>query len=44
MTTFIVAVVALAGGYVAGAVTWPLIRQWLTALAERIGAFLGGRL
>jgi hypothetical protein len=42
MTTFIVAIIALAAGYAAGVVTWPMLRARLGAFADRIGAFLSG--
>ncbi len=43
MTTFIVATIALAAGYAAGVITWPMLRARLGALAGQIGAFLSGR-
>ncbi len=43
MTTFIVATIALAAGYAAGVVTWPMLRARLSAFASQIGNFLSGQ-
>ena len=43
MTTFIVASIALAAGYGAGVITWPMLRARLVAFAGRIGDLLSGR-